>query len=179
MKTEKQLSHFMDTNVAFPNVIVKTHHGNVHFRSLIQDKRIIVYTNPSELIPGNKNEVSELVETLRNLKKLNYHLIGFNRGSFEEHLNSLNWLNSYLSDELVFPVFYQPKNEVKKCLEKNLGEKITLKSPIYLLDKNGCTRMILDGSQSASKNLETILEQASKLVLSDQSFGKNQSLRDS
>ncbi|WP_162343635.1 redoxin domain-containing protein [Cyclobacterium salsum] len=179
MKTEKKLSHFMDMNVAFPNVIVKTHHGNVHFRSLIQDKRIIVYTNPSELIPANKNEAGELVETLRKLKKLNYHLIGFNRDSFEEHLKSLNWLNSYLSDDLVFPVFYQPQNEVKKCLEKNLGKKITLKSPIYLLDKNGSTRMIIDGYQSASKNLETILEQASKLVLADQSFGKNHSLRDS
>lgn len=179
MKNEKQLSPFMDMNVAFPNVIVKTHHGNVHLRSLIQDKRIIVYTNPSELIPDNKNEARELVDTLRKLKKLNYYLIGFNKNSFEEHLKSINWLNSYLSEDLVFPVFYQPQNEVKKYLEKNLGEKITLQSPIYLLDKNGCTRMILDGSQSASKNLETILEQASKLVLADQSFGKNQSLRDS
>lgn len=179
MKTEKQTSYLMDTDVAFPDVIVKTHHGNVHFKSLIQNKRIIVYTNPSDLIPDRKSKATELVDTLRKLKKLNYHLIGFNRNSFEEHLKSLNWLNSYLSDDLVFPVFYQPQNEVKKCLEKNLGEKITLKSPIYLLDSNGCTRIILDGSQSASKNLETMLEQASKLVLADQSFGKNKSLRDS
>ncbi|MDN3688824.1 redoxin domain-containing protein [Cyclobacterium jeungdonense] len=179
MTTEKQTSYLIVTDIAFPDVIVKTHHGNVHFKSLIQDKRIIVYTNPSELIPDSESKANELVNALRKLKKLNYHLIGFNRNSFEEHLKSLNWLNSYLSEDLVFPVFYQPQNNVKECLEKNLGEKITLKSPIYLLDKNGCTRMILDGSHSASENLETMLEQASKLVLADQSFGKNQSLRDS
>lgn len=179
MKTKNQAPYLMDREVAFPNVIVKTHHGNVYFKSLIQNKRIIVYTNPFELIPSKKSDRNKLVETLRKLKKLNYHLIGFNRNSFEEHLQSLNWLNSYLSEDLVFPVFFQPQNEVEKGMEKNLGTKIALRSPIYLLDKNGCTQMILEGTESAGKNFETILEQASKLVLADQSFGKNQSLRDS
>lgn len=179
MKTKKQISSSLVMNIAFPDVLVKTHHGNVHLRSLIRDKRIIVFTNPSEMIPLREEERKGLIQSLKKLKKLNFHLIGFNRNSFDEHLRSVNWINSYLSDDLVFPVFYQPTNEITSCLEKNYGEKIRVKNPVFFLNKNGCTQLVLEGIRKGADPLKPIVEQASRLVLSEQPLQQNRSPRDS
>ncbi|WP_154858360.1 redoxin domain-containing protein [Cyclobacterium xiamenense] len=178
MKTESQTPSRLEMNLAFPDLLVKTHHGNVHLRSLIQNKRVIVVTNPSDMIPITKENRKELVQSLKKIKKLNFHLIGFNRNTFDEHLRAINWINSYLTDDLVFPVFYQPKNDVKTCLERDLGKEITLRNPVYFLDKTGCTRVVLEGFRATNDTLDRIVEQASRLVLSEQPLQLGQSLRD-
>jgi len=178
MKTEKQNRSRLEMKLAFPDLLVKTHHGNVHLRSLIQNKRVIVFTNPSDMIPTKEGNREALVQSLKKIKEMNFHLIGFNRKTFNEHLMFTNWINSYLADDLVFPVFYQPKNEVKTCLERDLGRKITIQNPIYFLDKNGKTQLILEGFRAEHDPLERIVEQASRLVLTEQPLLLGQSLTD-
>ena len=170
MKTNPIVPYLFEKNIAFPNILVKTRFGNIHLKSLIQNKRIIIYTNPSELIPKTKKEKERFKLALKQLKELNYHLIGFSKNSFEEHLFSINWLNSQLEDYLVFPIFYQPQNEAKKTLEEILSKKILIDSPIYFIDKAGNAQSILNGDVLKEKGLENIVEFASKMVLSNQSF---------
>lgn len=173
MKTNQIANALLKKNIAFPNVMVKTRYGNIHLKSLIENKRIIIYTNPSELIPKSSEGRINFELALKQLKKLNYHLIGFNKNSFEDHLFSVNWLNSHLDDYLVFPIFYLPKNEVKKNLEEILS--ILIDNPIYFIDKTGNTQSILNGDEIKNKNLENIVELASKMVLSDQNFANSNS----
>ncbi|EPR67598.1 redoxin domain-containing protein [Cyclobacterium qasimii] len=146
---------------------------NVNLKSIIENKRIIICTNPSELIPKTKEGRNRFELALKQLKKLNFHLIGFNKNTFEEHLFSVNWLNSHMEDFLVFPIYYLPKNEVKKNLEEMLSKEILIDNPIYFIDKSGITQYILNGDDIKSKNLESIVELASKMVLSDQNFANS------
>jgi len=168
MKTNPIANTLHKKNIVFPNVVVKTRYGNVNLKSLIENKRLIIYTNPSELIPKSSKDRVNFELALKQLKKLNYHLIGFNKNSFEEHLFSINWLNSHLEDYLVFPIFYLPKNEVKKNLEVILSKEILIDNPIYFIDKTGNIQSILSGDDI--KSLENIVDLASKMVLSDQNF---------
>ena len=71
---------------------------------------------------------------------------------------------------MVFPIFYQPQNEAKKTLEEILSKKILIDSPIYFIDKAGNAQSILNGDVLKEKGLENIVEFASKMVLSNQSF---------
>jgi len=176
MKTNSIANAFREINIAFPNVVVKTRYGNVNLKSLIENKRIIIYTNPSELIPKSSVDQVKFELALKQLKKSNYHLIGFNKNSFEEHLFSINWLNSHLEDYLVFPIFYLPKNEVKKNLEVILSKEILIDNPIYFIDKTGITQSILNGDDINNKSLENIVDLASKIILSDQNFTNSNSL---
>lgn len=179
MKTKEVIPPLIEMRIDFPNLLVKTHYGNVYLKSMIRNKRTIVYINPSEMIPAGAIDKKKFLQTLKTLKDMNFHLIGFNRRSFEEHLTSVNWLNSYIKDDLVFPIFYQTENEPRECLEKDLPEKIDLKNPVYFLDENGTTQAILNGTQPEARSLEKIAELASELVLREQNFQKNKVLRES
>lgn len=178
MKTKEIVYPVNELQIDFPNLLVKTHHGNVYLKSMINNKRTILCINPSEIIPLNSSEKKDFIRTLKKLKDLNFHLIGFNRKSFGEHLKSLNWVNSYVCEELIFPIFYQKDNEPKESLEQKLSHKAELKNPVYFLDKNGTIKEILDGTQPEDRSLEKIVEHASKLVLGEQNFQKERVLRD-
>jgi hypothetical protein len=108
---------------------------------------------------------------LRQLKELNFRMVGFSKNSFEEHLKSINWLNSYLSEELIFHIFYQPKNEIKNYLEKGLSKELLIENPIYFIDQSWQTKSILNGDDKKNKSLEKIVEKASEMIISDQRFG--------
>ncbi|MBD3628972.1 hypothetical protein [Cyclobacterium sp.] len=179
MKTKKRTPDVLDEmQIDFPNLLVKTQHGNVYLKSMINNKRTILCINPSEIIPSNTAETKDFIGILKKLKDMNFHLIGFNRKSFREHLKSLNWVNSYIREELIFPIFYQAENEQKEYLEEKLSETNDLKNPVYFLDKNGTIKMILNGDKPDNRSLEKIMELASKLVLGEQSFQKDMVLRD-
>ncbi|WP_339924767.1 hypothetical protein [uncultured Cyclobacterium sp.] len=173
MKTNPINNTLGGKTIAFPNVIVKTRYGNVNLKSIIENKRIIICTNPSVLIPKTAEGRNRFESALKQLKKLNFHLIGFNKNTFEEHLFCVNWLNSHMEDCLIFPIYYLPKNEVKKNLEEMLSKEILIDNPIYFIDKMGNTQSIINGDDTKNNNLENIVELASKMVLSDQNFANS------
>ena len=46
MKTNPIVPYLFEKNIAFPNILVKTRFGNIHLKSLIQNKRIIIWFFP-------------------------------------------------------------------------------------------------------------------------------------
>ncbi|MEX2513815.1 MAG: hypothetical protein WD398_13000 [Cyclobacteriaceae bacterium] len=173
MKPENNISSVLELNYPFPNLLVKTRYGNVHLKSLIGDKRTIVYTNPIDLIPRHEQEIEGFIQELAQLKKLNFSLFGFNKGTFQDHLKCLNWVNSYLGEEQVFPVFYEP-DQVDQVDQLTIGsadlKETKLINPVYFLDKDGFTKLVLNGINPDNRKLGKILEMASKMVLSEQRF---------
>ncbi|MBR9776955.1 MAG: hypothetical protein GYB55_18785, partial [Cytophagales bacterium] len=103
-------------------------------------------------------------------------LIGFNIDSFEEHLYATNWLNSQLDDYLVFPIFYQPMNDLKRDLEQKLSMRIKIDNPIYFINQKGNTQYIVNGDIQKYKDMDNIVSLASKMVLTNQNFDKVLSL---
>ncbi|WP_439483796.1 hypothetical protein [Cyclobacterium plantarum] len=178
MKTKKIFPHEIEKQSDFPNLLVKTHFGNVFFQSMIKDKKTIVYINPSEIIPRNNLEKKSFLERLKLLKDLNFHLIGFNCKSFDEHLNSVNWVNSYVSEDLIFPIFYQTENEETELIESPVLKKPKSKNPVYFLNQKGRIIKVLNESLPENRSLEKIAKLASEMVLGEQNFRKETALRD-
>ncbi|WP_114752130.1 redoxin domain-containing protein [Pleomorphovibrio marinus] len=152
-------------NKVFPNLLVKTYHGNVFLNNLIRDKWMIVYSNPSDLMPRNLEEKKQLVQHLKELKSINCELMGFSTRGFKEHLVITNWVNSYLNDELVFPIFYHTEG----ILERDLGEESMemqhpIIDPVYLVDKDGMTRVVLNGLDDDNRKIEKVLDWASRAI---------------
>lgn len=172
MKTAPLNPYQLEKEIACPNLMVKTRYGNVNLKSLIKDQRIIIYTNPSELIPKTDDDRHKLITALTKLKELNYHLIGFNIDSFEKHLYAINWLNSRLDDYLIFPIFYQPMNDLKRDLEQKLSMEINIDNPIYFINQKGNTQYIVNGDIPKYKDMDNIVSLASKMVLTNQNFDK-------
>lgn len=175
MKTTPLNPYQLKKEIACPNLTLKTRYGNVNLKSLIKDQRIIIYTNPFELIPKTDDDRNKLITALTKLKELNYHLIGFNIDSFEKHLYAINWLNSQLDDYLIFPIFYQPMNDLKKDLEQKLSMKIKIDNPIYFINQKGNTQFIVNGDIPKYKDMVNIVSLASKIVLTNQNFDKTSS----
>ncbi|SHN12928.1 hypothetical protein SAMN04488057_107129 [Cyclobacterium lianum] len=178
METKELISLEPEKRIDFPNLLVRTHFGNVFFQSMIKNKRTIVYINPSEIIPQDNSEKNKFLEGLRLLKALNFNLIGFNRKSFDEHLRSVNWVNSYLSEDLVFPIFYQTKQETSTNPLGQLNEMAGYKNPVFFLDKHGSIIKVLNGIKPETRSLEKIARLASEMVLGEQDFKKERALRD-
>ena len=156
-------------NKAFPNVLVKTYFGNTYLNRLYKNKWMLIYSNPYDLIPSNQQEKIALVEALENLKELNCQLVGFSSRSFEEHLACTNWINSYLCDENVFPVFYQADNIFDAMLQDDvIGLKKEIKDPIYLVDGLGVTRILLNGVNPNERNMKRVLGNLGKIIFNEQ-----------
>jgi|GEM_PF-2170761 len=158
-------------NKAFPNVLVKTYFGNTYLNRLFKNKWMLIYSNPYDLIPTNHEEKVALVEALENLRKLNCQLVGFSSGSFEEHLACTNWINSYLCDEHVFPVFYQADNTFNTVLHDEATDtKKEIKDPSYLVDGLGVARIIINGVNPDERNMKEILANLGEIILNDQAL---------
>ncbi|MEX0884070.1 MAG: hypothetical protein WDZ72_11410 [Cyclobacteriaceae bacterium] len=173
MKLENKISPLVVQNYLFPDLMVKTRYGNVHLKSLINNRRTIVYTNPIDLIPNDKQEIERFISELHQLKRLNFKLFGFNKGSFHDHLKCLNWVNSYLGDDQVFPVYYEPDQMDQLTIDSTERMETKLINPIYFLDEDGFTELVLNGINPENRKLEKILEVASRLVLSEQRFNSH------
>ncbi len=156
-------------NKAFPNVLVKTHFGNTYLNRLYKNKWMLIYSNPHDLLPTNQKEKVALVDALENLKDLNCQLVGFSSRSFEEHLACTNWINSYLCDEQVFPVFYQADNTFNTMLHDEAKDaKNEIKDPIYLVDGLGVARIIINGVNQHERNIKAVLANLGKIILNEQ-----------
>lgn len=172
MKTAPLNPYQLEKEIACPNLMVKTRYGNVNLKTLIKNQRVIIYNNSTELIPKTKDGRLKLITALKQLKELNYQLIGFNTDSFGEHLFAINWVNSQLDDYLVFPIFYQPMNDLKRDLEQKLSMKIKIDNPIYFINQKGNTQYIINGDLPKYKNISNIVGLASQMVLTNQNFDK-------
>ena len=153
-------------NKAFPNVQVKTYFGNTYLNRLYKNKWMLIYSNPYDLIPGNRKEKDALIDALEKLSELNCQLVGFSSRSFEEHLACTNWINSYLCDEHVFPVFYLADNTFDTIFSdevKNIKREI--KDPIYLVDGLGVARIIINGVNTDERNMKAVLANLGKIIL--------------
>ena len=156
-------------NKAFPDVLVKTYFGNTYLNRLYKNKWMLIYSNPYDLIPSNLQERDALIESLENLRELNCQLVGFSSRSFEEHLACTNWINSYLCDENIFPVFYQADNIFDTMFqEEAMGPKKDIKDPIYLVDGLGVARIILNGVNPTERNLKRVLGNMGEIILNEQ-----------
>ncbi len=172
MRLSSNQNQILLVNKVFPNLLVKTYHGNVFLSNLIKDKWMIVYSNPADLMPRSLEEKKKLVHNLKELKSMNCELMGFSTRSFKEHLVITNWVNSYLMDELIFPIFYHTDG----VLEKDLGEESMemqnpIKDPIYLVDKDGMTRVVLNGLDERNRAMEKVLDWASRAILNRPTTG--------
>lgn len=162
-------SNLVWVNKAFPNVLVKTYFGNTYLNRLYKNKWMLIYSNPHDLIPCSHEEKLALIEVLEALRQLNCQLVGFSSRSFEEHLSCTNWINSYLCDEHVFPVFYLTDNMLDSIHAEALkSQKTGFKDPIYLVDGLGIARIILNGVDPKERNMKKILGKVGKIIPNEQ-----------
>ena len=161
--------HMVWVNKAIPSIPVKTHFGNTFLNKLFSNQWLLIYSNPYDLIPKNADERKRLEEFLASLRKMNCQLVGFSSRSFGEHLECTNWINSFLSDEDLFPVFFHSEN-VMASLENGQGKKEgnEVSNPIYLVDEDGVAKIRFEGQMKDSSHFRRILGKISELVLNDQ-----------
>ncbi|WP_158857023.1 redoxin domain-containing protein [Lunatibacter salilacus] len=173
MRNSDGQNNLVWVNKTFPNVVVKTHFGNTYLNRLYKNKWMLIYSNPYDMIPGNRTEKVELIDALVNLRELNCQLVGFSSRSFEEHLACTNWINSYLCDENVFPVFYQADNTFDTMLYDEIKRtKKEIKDPIYLVDGLGVARIIINGINPGERNMKAVLANLGKIILNEQALHK-------
>lgn len=169
MRYFKNNDNMLWVNKTLPNVSVKTYFGNTYLNKLFRDKWMVIYTNPYDLIPSSAKEKTDLIESLDNLKAINCQLVGFSSRSFNEHLECTNWINSYLSDENVFPVFYQEEDVLESFFQdenKDINKQI--ENPIYLVDRSGVARIIVRGESENGRNIKAILSKLGEVILNEQ-----------
>lgn len=173
MKYSDGQNNLVWVNKAFPNVLVKTYFGNTYLNRLYKNKWMLIYSNPYDLIPGNQQEKVALNDALESLSELNCQLVGFSSRSFEEHLACTNWINSYLCDEHVFPVFYQADNTFDTMLHDEAKDsKKVIKDPIYLVDGLGVARIIINGINPNERNMKAVLANLGKIILNEEVLHK-------
>jgi alkyl hydroperoxide reductase subunit AhpC len=161
-------------NKAIPSIPVKTHFGNTFLNKLFTNQWLLIYSNPFDLIPKNAGEKRHLEDFLASLRKMNCQMVGFSNRTFEEHLECTNWINSYLSDEDLFPVFFHSEN-LMASLEKETveqGGKEAL-NPIYLVDGSGIAKIRFDSRSKGSDHFGKLLCKVGELVLNGQLSHKN------
>ncbi|WP_209331503.1 hypothetical protein [Lunatimonas salinarum] len=161
--------HMVWVNKKIPSIPVKTHFGNTFLNKLFTNQWLLIYSNPYDLIPSNEDERKNLEDFLASLRNMNCQLVGFSSRSFAEHLECTNWINSFLPDEDLFPVFYQNEN-LMASLENAEDKKGTrrVQNPIYLVDGAGVAKIRFEGQTKDSVHFRRILGKVGELVLNDQ-----------
>lgn len=155
-------------NKEIPSIPVKTYFGNTFLNKLFKNTWLLIFSNPYDLIPKSAEERRVLGEFLASLKKLNCQLVGFSSRSFEEHLECTNWVNSYLSDDEIFPVFFQKVNPLNALDDLSVARSGEDPGSIYLVDGTGMVRIKFGNLSKNSSQLKGLLAKVGELVLNGQ-----------
>lgn len=153
----------------FPEVEVKTTHGNINLPKDYKGKWFVLFSHPGDFTPVCTTEFITFSKRQPEFDKLNAKLIGLSVDQVFSHLKWVEWINKNSDTTIKFPVIADELGALSKklgMLHESKGTN-TVRS-VFIVDPNGDLRLTMYYPQEVGRSIDEILRALKALQISDE-----------
>jgi peroxiredoxin (alkyl hydroperoxide reductase subunit C) len=153
----------------FPNIKVKTTHGELDLPSHFSNKWFVLFSHPADFTPVCTTEFTSFARKEKNFEDLNTGLIGLSIDQIFSHIKWVEWIEEKLEIHIPFPVIADDQGKIANQLGMIAESKgtNTVRS-VFVVDDKAKIRTILTYPQEIGRNIDEILRIVKALQTSDQ-----------
>ncbi|MEM2082500.1 MAG: peroxiredoxin [Candidatus Bathyarchaeia archaeon] len=152
----------------FPELIVKTTHGDIKLPEHYAGKWFILFSHPGDFTPVCTTEFFAFQKRHEEFRKLNCELIGLSIDQTFSHIKWVEWIREKLGVSIEFPIIADDTGEVSKRLGMIHAAKGTnTVRAVFVVDPNGAVRLIIYYPQEIGRNIDEVLRALRALQISD------------
>jgi peroxiredoxin (alkyl hydroperoxide reductase subunit C) len=153
----------------FPEVVVKTTHGEMKLPEHYAGKWFVLFAHPADFTPVCTTEFVAFQKRYEQFRKLNCELIGLSIDQTFSHIKWVEWIKEKLGVTIEFPIIADDVGEVSKLLGLIHSAKGTNSvRAVFVVDPNGFVRLIIYYPQEIGRNMDEILRAVRALQISDE-----------
>ncbi len=152
----------------FPEVTVKTTHGQMELPEAYKGKWFILFSHPGDFTPVCTTEFYAFQKRFDDFRKLNVDLIGLSIDQVFSHIKWVQWIEENLGEKIEFPVIADDMGLVSKKLGIiHPGKGTNTVRAVFVVDPEAKIRTILYYPQELGRNFDEILRIVKALQVAD------------
>ncbi|MEM2226063.1 MAG: peroxiredoxin [Candidatus Bathyarchaeia archaeon] len=152
----------------FPEIIVKTTHGDIKLPEHYAGKWFILFSHPGDFTPVCTTEFFAFQKRYDEFRKLNCELIGLSIDQTFSHIKWVEWIREKLGVDIEFPIIADDTGEVSKRLGMiHVAKGTNTVRAVFVVDPNGVVRLIIYYPQEIGRNIDEVLRALRALQISD------------
>ncbi|KAA0005275.1 MAG: peroxiredoxin [Thermoplasmata archaeon] len=151
----------------FPEVEVKTTHGNMKLPDAFKGKWFVLFSHPADFTPVCTTEFYAMQKRLEKFKELGAEVIGLSVDQVFAHLKWTEWIKDNLGEEIQFPIIADDRGMLAEKLGMiPSGSSITARA-VFIVDPNATIRAIVYYPAEVGRDWDEILRALKALQISD------------
>lgn len=152
----------------FPNMTVKTTHGELELPNHYKGKWFVLFSHPGDFTPVCTTEFVGFQRKYKEFKELNTELVGLSIDQVFSHLKWTEWINENLGEKIEFPIIADDRGRVAESLGMlHPGKGPNTVRAVFIVDDKGFLRLVLYYPQEIGRNMDEILRVVKALQTSD------------
>lgn len=151
----------------FPEIEVKTTHGNIKLPDEFKGKWFVLFSHPADFTPVCTTEFYGMQKRLKKFKELGAEVIGLSVDQVFSHLKWMEWIKDNLEEEIEFPIIADDRGTIAETLSMiPQGATITARA-VFIVDPKGTIRAIVYYPAEVGRDWDEILRALKALQISD------------
>ena len=151
----------------FPEVEVKTTHGNMKLPDVFKGKWFVLFSHPADFTPVCTTEFYGMQKRLEKFKEIGAEVIGLSVDQVFAHLKWAEWIKDNLGEEIKFPIIADDRGMLAEKLGMiPSGSSITARA-VFMVDPNATIRAIVYYPAEVGRDWDEILRALKALQISD------------
>ncbi|MEX0723601.1 MAG: peroxiredoxin [Gracilimonas sp.] len=152
---------------SFPEMTVKTTHGEFDLPSHFEGKWFVLFSHPGDFTPVCTTEFVAFQQRYDDFKALNCELIGLSVDQVFSHIKWIDWIKENLDVEIEFPIIADT-GKVAEALGMIHPKKDTnTVRAVFVVDPDAKLRIILYYPQELGRNMDEILRVVEAMQIAD------------
>lgn len=153
---------------SFPELTVKTTHGEFDLPSHFEENWFVLFSHPGDFTPVYTTEFVSFQQRYDDFKALNCELIGLSVDQVFSHIKWIDWIKENLDVEIEFPIIADT-GKVAEALGMIHPKKDTnTVRAVFVVDPDAKLRIILYYLQELGRNMDEILRVVEAMQIADQ-----------
>lgn len=151
----------------FPEVEIKTTHGNMKLPDEFKGKWFVLFSHPADFTPVCTTEFYGMQKRLEKFKELGTEVIGLSVDQVFSHLKWMEWIKENLNEEIQFPVIADDRGNLADTLGMIPSGSTQTARAVFMVDPKGTIRAIVYYPAEVGRDWDEILRALKALQTSD------------
>ena len=151
----------------FPEVEVKTTHGNMKLPDVFKGKWFVLFSHPGDFTPVCTTEFYAMQKRLEKFKELGTEVIGLSIDQVFAHLKWAEWIKDNLNEEIQFPIIADDRGMLAEMLGMIPSGSSNTARAVFIVDSNATIRAIVYYPAEVGRDWDEILRALKALQISD------------
>jgi peroxiredoxin (alkyl hydroperoxide reductase subunit C) len=151
----------------FPEMVVKTTHGQKNLPGDYKGKWFILFSHPADFTPVCTTEFVAFQKRYDQFKKMNTELIGLSIDQVFSHIKWIDWIREKMNVEIEFPIIADHGAVANRLGLIHSGSGSSTVRAVFFVDPESTIRAILYYPSELGRNFDELLRMIKAFQVAD------------